>query len=58
MFKNVSLYCGQWKSLSMSMTECLKGEVEPIKKENLLKDIYNLFSLGEKSVDALPKNMI
>ena len=27
-------------------------------KDNLLKDIYNLFSLGEKSIDALPKNMI
>ena len=27
-------------------------------KDNLLKDIYNLYSLGEKSIDALPKNMI
>ena len=27
-------------------------------KDNLLKDIYNLFSLGEKSIDALPKNTI
>ena len=27
-------------------------------KDNLLKDIYNLNSLGEKSIDALPKNMI
>ena len=27
-------------------------------KDNLLKDIYNLFSLGEKSTDALPKNLI
>ena len=27
-------------------------------KDNLLKDIYNLFSLEEKSIDALPKNMI
>ena len=27
-------------------------------KYNLLKDIYNLYSLGEKSTDALPKNMI
>ena len=27
-------------------------------KDNLLEDIYNLYSLGEKSIDALPKNMI
>ena len=27
-------------------------------KDNLLKDIYNLYSLGEKSIDALPENMI
>ena len=27
-------------------------------EDNLLKDIYNLYSLGEKSIDALPKNMI
>ena len=27
-------------------------------KDNLLRDIYNLFSLEEKSIDALPKNMI
>ena len=27
-------------------------------KDNLLKDIYDLYSLGEKSIDALPKNMI
>ena len=27
-------------------------------KDNLLKDIYNQYSLGEKSIDALPKNMI
>ena len=27
-------------------------------KDNLLKDIYNLYSLEEKSIDALPKNMI
>ena len=27
-------------------------------KDNLLKDIYNLYSLGEKSIDTLPKNMI
>ena len=27
-------------------------------KDNLLKDIYSLYSLGEKSIDALSKNMI
>ena len=27
-------------------------------KDNLLKDIYNLYSPGEKSVQALPKNML
>ena len=27
-------------------------------KDNLLKDTYNLYSLGEKSVQALPKNML
>ena len=27
-------------------------------KENLLKDIYNIYSLGEGSIQSLPKNMI
>ena len=27
-------------------------------KDNLLKDIYNMYSLEEKSIDAVPKNMI
>ena len=27
-------------------------------KDNLLKDTYNLCSLGEKSIQALPKNML
>ena len=27
-------------------------------KDNLLKDTYNLYSLGEKSIQALPKNML
>ena len=27
-------------------------------KENLLKDIYNLYSFGEGSIQSLPKNMI
>ena len=27
-------------------------------KDNLLKDTYNLYSLGEKSIRALPKNML
>ena len=27
-------------------------------KENLLKDIYNIYSLGEGSIQSLPKNMV
>ena len=27
-------------------------------KDNLLKDTYNLYSLGEKSIQTLPKNML
>ena len=27
-------------------------------KDNLLKDIYNLYSLGEGSIESLPKHMI
>ena len=27
-------------------------------KENLLKDIYNIYSLGEGSIQSLPKNML
>ena len=27
-------------------------------KDNLLKDTYNLYSLGDKSIQALPKNML
>ena len=29
-----------------------------LKKENLLKDIYNLYSFGEGSIQSLPKNII
>ena len=30
----------------------------PNVKENLVKDIYNLYSLGEESIQSLPKSML
>ena len=48
-----------WRKLSQSnLGSLIERRSGANLKDNLLKDIYNLYSLGEKSIDALPKNMI
>ena len=48
----------KWPELHFEGSKEAQGESGANVKDNLLKDIYNLYSLGEKSIDALPKNMI
>ena len=53
------VFCIVKRKLGQSnLVSLIERRSEANVKENLLNDIYNLFSLGKKSIDALPKNMI
>ena len=51
----VSVVWRRFKQALGPLIECKSGANV---KENLLKDIYNIYSLGEGSIQSLPKNMI
>ena len=47
-----------WRRLKQALGPLVERKSGANVKENLLKDIYNIYSLSEGSIQSLPKNMI
>ena len=47
-----------WRRLKQALGLLAERKSGANVKENLLKDIYNIYSLGEGSIQSLPKNML